>query len=45
VDLVDPPGEPPQRLGIGRDGELVEVLSVLLSSYSDSPAASRASRS
>jgi hypothetical protein len=29
VDLVDPSREPPQALGVGRDGELVEVLSLL----------------
>jgi hypothetical protein len=28
VDLVDPPGEPPQRLDVGRDGQLVKVLSL-----------------
>ncbi len=29
VDLVDPSREPPQALGVGRDGELVDVLSLL----------------
>jgi hypothetical protein len=27
VDLLDPASEPSQRVGIGRDGELVEVHS------------------
>jgi len=26
VDFVDPPGEPPQRVDLGRDREPVEVL-------------------
>jgi MFS family permease len=29
VDLVDPSREPPQALGVGRDGELVDVPSLL----------------
>jgi hypothetical protein len=29
VDLVDPSREAPQALGVGRDGELVKVLSLL----------------
>jgi hypothetical protein len=29
MDLGDPPGESPQRVGIGRDGQLVQVLSVI----------------
>jgi hypothetical protein len=29
VDRVDPAGEPPQRDWVGRDGELVEVLTLL----------------
>jgi hypothetical protein len=29
VDLVDPPREPAQRVDVGRDGELVEVLSAI----------------
>ena len=28
VDVVDPAGEGPQRAGVGRDGELVEVLAL-----------------
>jgi hypothetical protein len=29
VDLLDPPREPPQRLGVGRRGKLVEVLPLI----------------
>jgi hypothetical protein len=29
VNLLDAPGERPQRIGIGRRGELVQVLAVL----------------
>ena len=29
VDLLDPAGEGPQRVDIGRDSELVEVLSLI----------------
>ena len=29
VDLLDPAGEGPQRVGVGRDGELVEVLALV----------------
>jgi len=29
VDLVDPASERPQRVDVGRDGQLVEVLSLI----------------
>jgi hypothetical protein len=29
VDRFDPAGQPPQRVDVGRDGDLVKVLSLL----------------